>query len=287
MKIIIFMVGCGFCLCLYIFIIFKFLLLVSGKFIVQCIVEDLAEVLDELVEEVVFVIGDFGVEVEVQLQEIVVKVGVKCFIYIQDIFYGLGYVILCVKLSLSGNCIVVFVDMFFKANFFFDYKEDGIIWCQKVEDFFLFGVVKIDENNVIMEFVEKLFIFVFDLVIVGLYYVWDGECFCDIFQYMVDNDIWDKGEFQIIMALELFKNNGVKFCLVQIEEWLDCGNKDNVVVINCCMLQFKQDKEKLVVDSVMLDNVVIILFCFIGENIVICNSVVGLYVFLGYNLMVE
>ena len=34
-------------------------------------------------------------------------------------------------------------------------QEEGIIWVQKVEDPSSFGVVKLDENNVITDFVEN------------------------------------------------------------------------------------------------------------------------------------
>ncbi|NRA52225.1 MAG: NTP transferase domain-containing protein [Phaeodactylibacter sp.] len=287
MKIIIPMAGRGSRLRPHTLTIPKPLLPVSGKPIVQRIVEDLAEALDEPVEEVAFVIGDFGAEAEAQLKAIASKVGAKCSIYTQDIPHGPGHAILCAKPSLNGNCIVAFADTLFNANFSFDPQEDGLIWVQKVEDPSSFGVVKTDDQNIITDFVEKSPVFVSDLAIVGLYYVRDGERLRDTLQHMVDNDIRDKGEFQITTALELLKNEGVKFRSAKIEEWLDCGNKNNVVATNRRILQLKQEKEQLVADSVTLENAVIIPPCFIGENTVIRNSVVGPHVSLGHNSTVE
>lgn len=287
MKIIIPMAGRGSRLRPHTLTIPKPLLPVSGKPIVQRIVEDLAEALDEPVEEVAFVIGDFGAEAEAQLKEIASKVGAKCSIYTQDIPHGPGHAILCAKPSLNGNCIVAFADTLFNANFSFDPQEDGLIWVQKVEDPSSFGVVKTDDQNIITDFVEKSPVFVSDLAIVGLYYVRDGERLRDTLQHMVDNNIRDKGEFQITTALELLKNEGVKFRSAKIEEWLDCGNKNNVVATNRRILQLKQEKEQLVADSVTLENAVIIPPCFIGENTVIRNSVVGPHVSLGHNSTVE
>lgn len=287
MKIIIPMAGRGSRLRPHTLTIPKPLLPVSGKPIVQRIVEDLSDALEEPVEEVAFIIGDFGPEAEAQLREIAAKVGAKCSIYTQDIPHGPGHAILCAKPSLNGNCVVAFADTLFKANFSFDPKEEGIIWVQKVEDPSSFGVVKTDKDNIITDFVEKSPTFVSDLAIVGLYYVRDGEKLRDTLQHMVDNDVRDKGEFQITTALELLKDNGVRFRSSQIEEWLDCGNKDNVVATNRRMLQLKQNTEKLVSDSVTLDNAVIIPPCFIGENTVIRNSVIGPHVSLGHNSTVE
>ena len=287
MKIIIPMAGRGSRLRPHTLTIPKPLLPVAGKPIVQRIVEDLAAALDEPVEEVAFIIGDFGEAAEQQLQHIAKQVGAKCSIYTQDIPHGPGHAILCAKPSLSGNCIVAFADTLFKANFTFDPKEEGIIWVQKVDDPSSFGVVKTDENNIITDFVEKSPTFVSDLAIVGLYYVRDGERLRDTLQHMVDNDIRDKGEIQITTALEILKKDGLKFRPSQIEEWLDCGNKENVVGTNRRILQLKAEQEQLVADSAQLENAVVIPPCFIGENAVICNSVVGPHVSLGHNSTVE
>lgn len=287
MKIIIPMAGRGSRLRPHTLTIPKPLLPVAGKPIVQRIVEDLAEALSEPVEEVAFVIGDFGAEAEAQLKGIAEKVGAKCSIYYQDEPLGPGHAVLCAKPSLKGRCLVAFADTLFNANFTFDPKEEGIIWVQKVEDPSSFGVVKTDADNIITDFVEKSPTFVSDLAIVGLYYFRDGDRLRDTLQRLVDEDLRDKGEYQITTALELLKNEGLKFRPSLIDEWLDCGNLDNVVATNRRMLQLKQESEQLVADSVTLENAVIIAPCFIGEHAIIRNSVVGPYVSLGNNSSVE
>jgi glucose-1-phosphate thymidylyltransferase len=287
MKIIIPMAGRGSRLRPHTLTIPKPLLPVAGKPIVQRIVEDLSAALDEKVEEVAFIIGDFGAEAEQQLQGIAEGIGAKCSIYHQEEPLGPGHAVLCAKPSLTGNCLVAFADTLFKADFNFDPKLDGIIWVQKVEDPSAYGVVKTDEDNIITEFVEKSPTFVSDLAIVGLYYFNDGDQLRDTLQRIVDEDMRDKGEYQLTTALELLKNNGVKFRPSQIEEWLDCGNKDHVVATNQRMLELKQDQEELVASSVSLENAVVIPPCYIGENAVIRNSVVGPHVSLGNNSTVE
>ncbi|NBC08634.1 MAG: NTP transferase domain-containing protein [Bacteroidetes bacterium] len=287
MKIIIPMAGRGSRLRPHTLTIPKPLVPVAGKPIVQRIVEDLSSALDEKVEEVAFIIGDFGAEAEQQLQRIAKGVGAKCSIYQQKEPLGPGHAVLCAKPSLSGNCIVAFADTLFDADFNFDPKEDGIIWVQKVDDPSSFGVVKTDDRNVITEFVEKSPTFVSDLAIVGLYYFNDGDQLRDTLQRIVDEDLRDKGEYQLTTALELLKDKGVEFRPSQIKEWLDCGNKDNLVATNQRMLQLKASTEKLVADSVTVEQSVIIPPCYIGENAVIRNSIVGPHVSLGSNSTVE
>ena len=265
----------------------KPLLPVAGKPIVQRIVEDLSAALDEKVEEVAFIIGDFGAEAERQLNKVAESIGAKCSIYYQETPLGPGHAVLCAKPSLSGHCLVAFADTLFKANFTFDPAEDGIIWVQKVEDPSSFGVVKTNDANFITDFVEKSPTFVSYLAIVGIYYFNDGARLRDTLQRMVDEDIRDKGEYQLTSALEILKNEGVKFRPARIEEWLDCGNKDNVLSTNQRILELKEKSEMLVAPNITTQNAVIIPPCYIGEGTVISNSVVGPYVSLGNNSTIE
>lgn len=287
MKIIIPMAGRGSRLRPHTLTIPKPLLPVAGKPIVQRIVEDLREALNEKVEEVAFIIGDFGPEAEKQLHEVADKIGAKCSIYYQDKPLGPGHAVLCAGPSLSGHCLVAFADTLFKANFTFDPQEEGVIWVKKVEDPSSFGVVKVGQDDIITDFVEKPPTFVSDLAIVGIYYFRDGEQLRNTLRHLVDEDIRDKGEYQLTSALEILKDKGVRFRPSQIEEWLDCGNKDNVVATNRRMLELKQGRELLMAPDVKMEHAVVIPPCFIGAGAVIRNSVVGPYVSLGNNSLVE
>ena len=71
--------------------------------------------------------------------------------------------------------VVAFADTLFRADFTLDNSADGIIWVNQIDDPSAFGVVKLDENNVITDFVEKPQEFVSDLAIIGIYYFKDGE----------------------------------------------------------------------------------------------------------------
>lgn len=286
MKIIIPMAGRGSRLRPHTLTIPKPLTPIAGKPIVQRICEDLASGCDEPIEEVAFVIGDFGQEAENQLQAIAKVLGAKCSIYYQDQPLGPAHAIQCAKDSLNGKCIVAFADTLFKADFNFEIKDDGIIWVQKVEDPSSFGVVKVNDENVITEFVEKSPVFVSDLAIVGIYYFKDGGKLRDTIQHMLDNNITDKGEFQITTALEILKSNGTRFQPGIIEEWLDCGNKDVVISTHKRVLELKS-ADASVSDSVELINSVVIPPCFIGDNVSIRNSIIGPHVSIGNNSKVD
>lgn len=287
MKIIIPMAGRGSRLRPHTLTVPKPLIPIAGKPIVQRLVEDLTASFPGEVDEIAFIIGDFGKAVEKQLHKIAEGVGAKASIYFQDRPLGPAHAIWCGRESITGPCIVAFADTLFKADFAFNTKEDGIIWVQKVEDPSSFGVVKVGPDGYITDFVEKSPDFVSDLAIVGLYYFRDGDQLREQLQYLIDHDIKDKGEFQITSVLDNMKDRGVRFKPAQIEEWLDCGNKENVIYTNKRMLDIKKDKEQLVSKTAERENAIVIPPCYIGENTIIRNSVVGPYVSIGDNCRIE
>jgi len=260
---------------------------VVGKPIVQRIVEDFNASFPGEIDEVAFIIGDFGSEAEEQLQQIADGIGAKASIYQQETPEGPAHAIYCAKDSLEGPCIVAFADTLFKASFQFDTNADGIIWVQKVDDPSSFGVVKTNEQGVITEFVEKSPTFVSDKAIVGLYYFKDGGNLRDEIGYLIDNDLRDRGEFQVTSVLENMKDKGVAFQAASIEEWLDCGNKENVLDTSRRMLELKQDSEQLIADDVTTENAVIIPPCYLGAGVQLKNAVVGPYVTIGSNSTIQ
>lgn len=282
MKIIVPMAGMGKRMRPHTLTVPKPLIPIAGKPIVQRLVEDIARVCGEAVDEVAFIIGRFGAEVEKSLVKIAESVGAKGTIYYQDEPLGTANAILCAKDSLSGPLVVAFADTLFKADFTLDSSVPGTIWVQKVEDPKPFGVVKLNEQGQITDFVEKPETFVSDLAIIGIYYFQDGEYLRDELQYLLDNDIKDKGEYQLTNALENMKNKGTIFVPGQVTEWLDCGNKDATVFTNQRYLEYLKERgEKLVADSATITNSVIIEPVYIGENAIITNSVVGPHVSIG------
>ncbi|TXK46034.1 NTP transferase domain-containing protein [Pontibacter qinzhouensis] len=286
MRIIVPMAGMGKRMRPHTLTIPKPLIPIAGKPIVQRLVEDIAKVCQEPIEEVAFIIGDFGKQVEQNLVNIAESVGAKGSIYHQEEALGTAHAILCAQESLEGKVVVAFADTLFKADFELDTNADGTIWVQKVEDPKPFGVVKLNDNNEITDFVEKPEHFVSDLAIIGIYYFKDGAYLRSELQYLLDNDIKDKGEFQLTNALENMKNKGTVFVPALISEWLDCGNKNATVYTNQRYLEYIKDEKDLVASSATVENSVIIPPVYIGENAVIQNSVVGPHVSIGNNTKV-
>ena len=266
----------------------KPLLPVAGKPIVQRLVEDIATVCNEPLEEIAFVIGPtFGKKVEEMLKGVAAKLGAKGTIWYQEEALGTAHAIMCAKEALDGKVVVAFADTLFKADFKMDTAQEGIIWVQKIEDPRAFGVVKVNAEGHITDFIEKPQTFVSDLAIIGIYYFRDGANLRKELQYLLDNNIRDKGEYQLTNALENMKTKGMKFAPGKVTEWLDCGNKDATVYTNQRVLEFKRDEKELVSSSMKNESSEIIAPCFIGKNVVLKNSKVGPHVSIGDNTVVD
>ncbi|MBK6341619.1 MAG: NTP transferase domain-containing protein [Flavobacteriales bacterium] len=266
----------------------KPLLPIAGKPIVQRLVEDLAAVAGEAVEEVAFVVHpSFGVKVEEELMAIATAIGAKGSIHYQEVALGTAHAILCAEKALSGRVIVAFADTLFRAQLKLDKDCDGVIWVNKVEDPRPFGVVKLDGEGIITEFVEKPQAFVSDLAIIGIYYFADGERLRNEMQWLIDNDVKDKGEYQLTNAMENMKRKGARFKAGSVDVWMDCGNKNAMVDTNTKVLGFLKDSPGLVSPKSKLNGSLVISPCFIGENVTLVNSIIGPNVSLEPGALVE
>jgi glucose-1-phosphate thymidylyltransferase len=264
----------------------KPLIPVAGKPIVQRLVEDLAKAYGGKIDEIAFICGDFGAEVEKELIHIAEKLGAKGKIYHQQKAMGVGHAIHCAWESLKGKTMIAFADTLFKADFTFDIEDDGVIWVQKVKDPSSFGVVKLDVEGVITDFHEKPTVFVSDLAIVGIYYFKECEKLRAALHHIITNDIREKNEYQLTTALEMLRKDGLRFKTGEVDEWLDCGNKEAILYSNERMLEFHRDNG-LVAKNAIIENSVIISPCFIGDHAVLRNAIVGPHVSVGNNSTIE
>lgn len=264
----------------------KPLIKVAGKSIINWLIEDIAAVCDEEIDEIGFVIGRFGEETENELIEIAKSVGAEGKIFYQDIAEGTGHAILCARECLKGEVIVAFADTLFKTDFHLDKTKDGVIWVHKVDNPSSFGVVKYNSENIITDFIEKPQTFVSDLAIIGIYFFKSGETLESELQFLIDNNIKDKGEYQLTDAMENMKNKGMLFVPGAVEEWLDCGNYSATVYTNQRVLVNKQDQMKIE-QSTFDSSVKIHEPCFIGKGVQLKNCEIGPFVSIGNNSSLE
>lgn len=258
----------------------KPLLPVGGKPIVERLVEDIVAMSAEPVEEIAFVIGDFGAETEAQLLAMAERLGAKGHICHQEEPLGTAHAILCGKACLKGPVVVAFADTLFRADFTINPEADGVLFVKQVDDPSAFGVVVTDAQGAIEDYVEKPSEFVSDLAMIGIYAFKDGERLQTELQNLIDHNIIKGGEYQLPDALRNMTQSGLKFEPGRVTEWMDCGNKVATVETNQRILTLTADQVSIPA-SANISESVILPPCFIGEHVRIERSVIGPHVSIG------
>ncbi|WP_339647792.1 sugar phosphate nucleotidyltransferase [uncultured Salegentibacter sp.] len=279
MKIIVPMAGRGSRLRPHTLTIPKPLIPVAGKPIVHRLVEDIAKILDQPIDEIAFILGDpafFGDDIVESLEGLAKSLNAKASIYRQDQPLGTGHAIMSAKESLSGPAVVAYADTLIKADFKLDKDADAVIWTKKVANPEAFGVVNLNEKNEIIELVEKPKEFVSDQAVIGIYYFKDIAVLKEKLEEVLNENLMHGGEYQINDGIKKMMAEDRIFKTGTVDEWMDCGNKNVTVETNGRMLNFlHQDGEKLISDSVKITNSEITEPCYIGENVELVNAKIG------------
>ncbi len=279
MKIIVPMAGRGSRLRPHTLTVPKPLVPVAGTPIVEQLVKDIARVVNQPIEEVAFILGDpafFGPEIVAHLTKVAQDLGAKASIYRQLTPLGTGHAIMCAAASLSGPAVVAYADTLIRADFHIDPSADAQIWVKKVANPSAYGVVQLDSTNAITELVEKPTAFVSDLAVIGIYYFKAIETLKEELQAVIDQQLTHGGEYQINDGIKGMMRKGQRFVPGEVNEWMDCGNKEITIETNTKMLHFLAEEGQALVDnSVILENSTIIPPCYIGKDVVLKNSTVG------------
>lgn len=165
--------------------------------------------------------------------------------------------------------------------------SENVLYTYKVSNPRRFGVAVPNAEGRIERLVEKPQEFVSDEAIVGIYYIKDVKALRESLQYLMDNDIRTRGEFQLTDALQMMIEKGCKFRTAPVQEWLDCGLPETLIQTNTWLLQNKDglnNVSRIAVDQRdTIHNVKLIPPCVIGKNVTIENCTIGPNVTIGNN----
>ncbi len=291
MKIIVPMAGRGSRLRPHTLTVPKPLIPIAGKPIVHRLVVDIANLLNEPIEEIAFILGDpafFGDEVVESLKYLANELGAKASIYRQLNPLGTGHAIMCAEKSLSGPAVIAYADTLIRADFNLDKEADSVIWTKRVINPEAYGVVKLNDHDEIIELVEKPKEFVSDQAVIGIYYFKDVELLKNELQFVLNNNIINGGEYQINDGIKRMMKKGKTFKTGSVDEWMDCGNKEVTIDTNRRMLGYlAKSKEVLVSQKITVENSTIIEPCFIAEGVSLSNSTIGPFASIGTNTKIE
>ncbi|WP_298952125.1 sugar phosphate nucleotidyltransferase [uncultured Nonlabens sp.] len=291
MKIIVPMAGRGSRLRPHSLTVPKPLIPIANQPIVHRLVKDIARILSEPVEEIAFILGDpafFGEEVVKSLEKLAEGLGAKASIYRQLEPLGTGHAIMCAEPSLSGPAVVAYADTLIRASFELDPIADAVIWTKQVDRPEAYGVVKLNDQQEIVELVEKPEQFVSDQAVIGIYYFKEIEKLKKELQFVIDNEIINGGEYQINDGIKRMMAAGNVFKTGTVDEWMDCGNKNVAIETNQRIMTFmEKDGSEEINSQPTLENSTIIQPCVIDSSVVLKNSTVGPHVSIGAGTVID
>jgi glucose-1-phosphate thymidylyltransferase len=272
MKVVILMAGFGTRLRPHTYSRPKALINVAGKPMI-------AHIMDALqgleIDEYICVVGYLGDQIEDYFRQ---TYDVKAQFVVQEELLGQAHAIHLCKDYLEGPAIVLFSDTIFEADLsvLSDEKADAVAFVKEVEDPRRFGVVVLDSDGYITEFVEKPDSMANRLALIGLYYVRDSGHMIRAIEDLMEQGRMTKGEFYIADAFDMMVKEGAKFRTEQVGVWLDCGKPETVLSTTRYLLanghdnsaDFKSDTAA-VIPPVHIDPTAIIEHAVVGPNAVI------------------
>lgn len=252
----------------------KPLMPVAGTMIVERIINTFSRTLDREIDEIVFILGDFGGQIKEELQELSKRHNARATFRKQEKALGTAHAVYCAEQDLEGECIIVFADTIFDTDREVSVGDaDSVIWLKEVEDPSRFGVA-VHEGERITQFVEKPEEPISDYAIIGVYYFKRAEELKEEIKYLLDNDIRGKdNEYQLTDALDRLLQDDKVFKSATVDEWLDCGTLPAWLETSQTILE----KENHSFDENDHEHTKIIPPVYIGENVELQNSVVGPY----------
>lgn len=262
----------------------KPLLPVAGTTIVERIVQTFSRTIDKTVDEIVFVLGDFGDDVKRDLEEMSARQGAKASFYRQDVARGTAHAVNCAAERLIGEVIIVFADTLFDTAEKVSVEgADSVIWLKEVEDPSRFGVAVQSEGR-ITRFVEKPSEPISNMAIIGVYYFKDGEELRKRIQYLIDNNITGHGnEYQLTDAIDALLQDGKVFKSATVDEWLDCGTIPAWLETSAIITK----KEQREIDETNFPGSTIIEPVYIGKGVNIDQSTIGPNVSIGDGAVIK
>ena len=262
----------------------KPLLPVAGKPIICFIVDKLAEA---GLTDFVFVIGYLGDKVRDFIEHRYPHLKTE-FVY-QEHREGSGHAVWTAHEAIEDEdeVFIAFGDTIFDADLqqMLDCPH-SCLGVKQVNDPREFGVAEFGDDGFVTRLVEKPRIPKSNMAIVGLYKVREVHELLKAVEFLMENDARTVGEYQLTDALQHMVEKNIRFQIVPVSNWFDCGRKDVLLETNAMLLAQRgyAASESALPD---LDNTIIIHPVFIGENCRISNSIIGPNVTIGNDVQIS
>jgi glucose-1-phosphate thymidylyltransferase len=248
----------------------KALVSVGGKPIISHIID---AIISHGVKNIVMIIGYFGEKLQQYLPRAYPDIN---FTFVEQKHRrGLGHAIGMAKDYIHHPVLIVYGDTLFEGDISPAFKPntDGSLGTKMVDDPRRFGIVE-KEGPFAKNLIEKPDFIKRSEVLVGVNFIRDYEKMFKAIEYLIENNITLKGEYQITHAFQKMVDWGAKLTTFKIENWFDCGTSEALLETNQHILK-KHSKTRnpiIVKDNILIPPV------YISKKAKIRHSIIGPYV---------
>jgi glucose-1-phosphate thymidylyltransferase len=281
MKIVIPLAGFGKRLRPHTFTKPKPLINVAGKPVLGHVL-DAFQTLED-VEEIIFIVGHLGEQIEEYVAESYPEIKARYFR--QEELNGQSTALYLARDYLQGPMLMVFVDTIIKTDLaMLKHEEaDAVTWVKAVEDPRRFGVAEVGPNGYVTRLIEKPTDMHNNLAVVGFYYFKHAEQLIDAIREQIERDIRTQNEYFLADAVNLMLARGLKMRVQEVEVWQDCGKTETVLQTNRYLLESGHDNSA----EVQASDFVVIPPVNIHPSARIVHSVIGPHATVAANCHVQ
>lgn len=211
----------------------KPLVRVAGNTVIGHLLDQMADV---CTEEVIFVVGYKGQEIEDWICQNYPHL--DAHFVIQEEALGQAHAIwLCRDYLDAEDVMVAFGDGIIRTDFTAIAEEapaaaDAVFLVQEVDDPSSFGVTALNEEGFIEQFIEKPETDEHKLAIAGIYWFRDGRFLRDALDVVLEEDRQTLGEYFLADAFQVMLQRGAHLAVREIDFWLDAGKPVNTLEAN-------------------------------------------------------
>ena len=143
-------------------------------------------------------------------------------------------------------------------------------------------MAELNEQDKVLKVVEKPLIPKSNMAMVGVYYIKETEVlFKALDKHLNDRNTDEEGEYHLTNALQFMIEEGITFHGFRVNNWFDCGKKENLLYTNAVLLKEQSERRGETTTSYQYDTSVIIPPVSIAEGCTISHSIIGPNVTIG------
>ncbi len=228
-------------------------------------------------EEVIFVVGAHGAEIQYWLQEHYPHL--NAHFVTQDEPLGQAHALwLCREFMDSGELMIAFGDGIVEADYvnISDTDADVVCLVQQVDDPRTFGVAVVDVHGDVTRFIEKPSTHEHKLAIAGIHWFRHGDILRRALHTVISEERTTKGEFYLVNAYEVLLEQGTRIAAKPASYWVDAGKPDFMLAANAYLLSLGYGSSDAI-DRSYAEDFTALPPVFIHESATISGSVIGPY----------